>query len=118
MAMAKSKHVVLALAVAVGIWVSRLSCDFVAPPRLHTSSTNMRAETGHRMHRAEASSSKPEAVFGTLAVAVVFTGIATRARLGRKHQITALKAEGEAEAKAESADAKPDTEESLGHAGA
>lgn len=116
MAMAKSKHVVLALAVAVGIWVSRLSCDFVAPPRLRTS-TSMRAE-GHRMHRAEASSSKPEAVFGTLAVAVVFTGIATRARLGRKHQIIALQAEGEAEAKAESADAKPDTEESLGHAGA
>lgn len=110
MAMAKSKHVVLALAVAVGIWVSRFSCDFVAPPRLR-SSTSMRAES-HR--RAEASSSKPEAVFGTLAVAVVFTGIATRARLGRKHQITALQAEGEAEA-ADSANAKPDTEEGLGH---
>lgn len=62
--------------------------------------TCMRAETGHR---AEAStSSKPEAVFGTVAAAVALTGLATRARPGKGHRIVLLRAEGETEAKAES----------------
>jgi len=101
--MAKSKHAVLALAVAIGIWMSKLSCDFVAPPRMRTS---LRAETGHRTE-SEASAPKPEAVFGALAAAVV-TGLATRARLGKGHRIVALRAEGETEAKAEAADSKPE----------
>lgn len=99
--MARSKHAVLAVVVALGIWMSKLSCDFVAPPRMRTC---MRAETGHR---AEAStSSKPEAVFGTVAAAVALTGLATRARPGKGHRIVLLRAEGETEAKAESPDSK------------
>eukprot|EP00435_Cladocopium_sp_Y103_P011964 s2497_g3.t1 len=51
-------------------------------------------------------SSKPEAVFGTLAAAVALTGLAARARPGKGHRIVLLRAEGETEAKAESPDSK------------
>lgn len=100
--MAKSKHAVLAVLV-VGIWVSKLSCSFVAPPRMSGVSTSIRAET--HGYRTEASNSKPDAIFGSLTAAVVITGIASRAKMQKGNRIVGLRAEGETEAK-EASDAQ------------
>lgn len=113
--MAKSKHAVLAVLV-VGIWVSKLSCSFVAPPRMSGVSTSVRAAESHG-HRTEASNSKPDAIFGSLTAAVVITGIASRAKMQKGNQIVGLRAEGGTEAKAEASDAQSeDVDEEVANA--
>ena len=90
-AMARTKPAVLLLAAALLVWVSKLSCDFVAPARTRSS----RADT-HSLERVTSASSafqsRFDSFFGSTACLVVL-GIASTSTSRKGCRIVGLRAE-------------------------